>query len=234
MASSPNPSFPQGAPQRLKLASAHGGGLQSWNCVCPRQTIIPGDVGVALTDASTFAPVQAVFVNCRNVQADPYGNGPNPPTQWLDYPSTIDDATRCLSLWMNTLRPGSEDIQANGLEPPVVPQAFELQIRVAANCVSETVAQFVVTPGKWYDNGFLITLSGYMCNQWEVWGRVIRMADGVPNPAGFAYPLSIGLTFIIDRIGQDIPSGLGFNANTKNNQVSGRLVTAINNIQYYP
>ena len=218
MASSPNPSFPIGAPQRLKLVTARNSGMQSWNCVCPRQTIVPGNPGVGVADASTFSPVQAVFVNCGNVQAD----------QALDYPATIDDATRCLSLWMNTLRPGSEDIQANGLEPPVAPQAFELQIRVAANCVSETVAQFVVTPGKWQDNGFLITVSGYLATQWEVWGRVIR------DDMGFGYPLSIGLTFIIDRIGQPVPSGLGFDANTKNNQVSGRLVTAINPIQYYP
>jgi hypothetical protein len=210
--SGPNLPFTGNSPQVILLPSGGPEGLESVRVVPPAQAILLADAGAAsLLDAASFRAVQEVMINCEDTFIND-GDGCT-----ARYPVRVNNAMTRFWLWLDSLSPGFGQAGAIPALMPVNPPPFEIQIRAGSGNVSETVFQGIVTPSSFKDNGLIVGLDGYLCSQWEVWGRV-------PNVAGDKYPLMVKFHIFVDRMAQR-STGAG--------PTLGRLVTATP-IQYYP
>ena len=212
---SPNPIFPGGSPQLIMLpAPDRTEGVQSWRVLPPAQTIPSLDLSQPISNASSFEPIVGVYIDCSRTGNDGYQAG--------SYPVNVRDAMSRVAIYLTHLAPAFNDKTAVGLVPPVAPPDFDLQLRAAGGSISETVAQFQVKGLTTFkENGLLLIVTGYLCSQWELWGRV------PPKNGQRQFPVSIKVQFITDRLGNGVPGvadGLFFGK---------RLSTGVA-IQYYP
>lgn len=209
---SPNPPFISSSPQLILLPSGGPEGLESARVVPPPQNIPLADPGAAsLTNAASFQAVQAVTIDCVDTYVGDGG-------QIQRFPTRVNNAMSRFWLWLDQISPGFGQAGAVPVLRPKFPAQFEIQIRAATGKVSETVFQGLVKPTSFDDNGLLVGLDGYLCSQWEVWGRV-------PNLGGTEYPLMVKFNIFVDRMAQRC-SGV-------QPPTLGRLVSATP-IQYYP
>ncbi len=173
-----------GKPYRLPLPNSCG--KTPWDTiriVTPRVSVPIAPRLNSLDDDSTFGPVVAIYVQ-------PCIINPNDPDTACGepYTSSIGDLIARASIWLNVIRPGT------GGTTQAVPNPFDIQVRMAADQISETIIQGTVTPTGYNENGLIVAFNGIQGTQIEIWGRIRNMEA---NPV--AQPFDIALQFCVDK-----------------------------------
>jgi hypothetical protein len=117
------------------------------------------------------------------------------PTDCSEGPVGIDALNEC-SVWLLKL---VDDGPAGVVNP--IPPVFEIQVRASFGCVGEPLVKGVVNVTSFADRGLLVQVSGILCTQWELWGRIIDQRF----PLGAKVWARFGM--VVDRMGGGIFSG---------------------------
>jgi len=95
-------------------------------------------------------------------------------------PITVNSGLARVSFWLTRMDPNGD----------VVPPGIDFQVRVSSGCTPEVVGNGTIKgPNGFSATGMLAQVSGYLCNQVELWARIA--------PGG--NPVAIGIDIIAER-----------------------------------